>query len=144
MATLSKLSKAEKAAYARRATLATERYGVTAADYFELCMAEHKLGQWYEEECNGTIERDETTGRPYRYGVNPHTGQRSQCGQLIPDRETGAIRRAQAIVAGLDGVTLHLESDPRGCCLYLYRPADLYPGQSIDSACSTMAHACYF
>lgn len=32
------------------------------------------LHAWYEEECNGTIQRDEEDGKPYRY--SSVTGQR--------------------------------------------------------------------
>jgi len=96
-----------------------------AADLDEaraLRRAEKTLHRWAEMECGDgndwaswAIERDETTGRPYRC-IYPHAGKSSRA--LIPDRETGALKRVEAVCQGL-GVYWYHQTDPRGCALYV-------------------------
>lgn len=84
--------------------------------------AELALHRWAEGECGDgndyaswCLERDEETGKTYRV-TYPHRG--SSYRTRVPDRETGALRRAAAVCAAL-GITYHHQTDPRGCALYV-------------------------
>ena len=94
------------------------------------------LSRWGERECNGEIERDEKTGKPfhYRYG---HTG------YPVPDRESGALRRLQAIIKGHPGLDYYYQTDPRGAALYIYRHDDVIPGVSVECSYSSIGIAVY-
>lgn len=84
--------------------------------------AEMTLHRWGELECGDgndyaswAIERDETSGKPYRC-TYPHTGKSSR--QLIPDREKGALGRV-ADLCKVMGLHFYHQTDPRGCALYV-------------------------
>jgi hypothetical protein len=79
------------------------------------------LSRWDERECNGEIERDETTGKCYR--VSTFSCDRMG---LIRDLETGAIRRLDAILAQHPSLSYFHQGDPRECALYIY-PVDNVP-----------------
>ena len=98
---------------------------------------EQTLHTWCEHECNGTIERDDETGKTYW----AREGRRLS---WTSDRERGALKRAQAILdkrnrtprpdlyaGSMEPLKLYYQGDPRGCSLYLYRDCDL-DGMSID------------
>lgn len=92
------------------------------------------LWRWYEHECNGTIQRDETDGRPYYHSTHASSYADRRYGP-IPDRERGAERRLQAIIDARNArahaesaVATYLQSDPRGCALYILRPGDILEG----------------
>ena len=82
--------------------------------------AEIALGRWGEQECgdgsNWYIQRDETTGIPYRHycGDSP----REPRPYRIADREAGALRRI-AEVCKRNGLHYFHQTDPRGCSLYV-------------------------
>lgn len=80
------------------------------------------LSRWAEQECGDgddykswAIERDETTGKPYRC-VYPHNGKSYR--EPIPDREAGALRRVKEVC---DELCIHFyhQTDPRGASLYV-------------------------
>ena len=111
------------------------RMGLSDLDAAQLCRAERTLHTWAEQECGDgndwaswCIERDEQTGIPYRV-VYPHKGEARRT--RIPDRETGALKRARAIAAKY-GLTIYQQTDPRGCALYLLRPGDVPEGQDAS------------
>ena len=96
-------------------------------DAWTLRRAALTLHRWREGECgdgNGyaswAIERDQTTGIPYRV-TYPHTGATRR--RRIPDREKGALRRI-ADVCARNGLTYYVQTDPRGAPLYVARPGD--------------------
>lgn len=89
------------------------------------------LSRWGEHECNGDIQRDEATNIPYW-----HYGRGTQGPFLttkIADRERGALKRLQAIVAHYPDYMAYHQTDPRGCAVYLVRKSDVPEGMSIDS-----------
>jgi hypothetical protein len=69
--------------------------------------------------------------------------------QRIPDRETGALRRLNAIIGQRNGrpalvngrlcaapggpLGYHVQTDPRGAALYILRPDDVPAGKDVDS-----------
>jgi hypothetical protein len=86
--------------------------------------AEITLHRWAEQECGDgndycswSIERDETTGKPYK-AIYPHDGKSRR--YPIADRERGALRRVAAVCKAL-GVHFFHQTDPRGCALYVSR-----------------------
>lgn len=81
------------------------------------------LHRWHELECGDSndycswaIERDETTGVPYRM-VYPHAADKPRRTRT-PDRERGALKRVAAICAE-HGLSYYVQSDPRGAPLYI-------------------------
>lgn len=102
------------------------------------------LHRWHELECgidHGCVERDEQTGRTF--WLSSLTGRRSP----IADRETGALRRLSAIITARNArsaypegsdlptlaVSTYIQTDPRGCALYIIRPGDVPEGQNVES-----------
>jgi hypothetical protein len=105
------------------------RMGISYADICTLVRASATLHTWHEHECNGTIQRegDDGDGRPYWY--NAYTGKR-----MYPtsDREKGARKRIDAVLARYPGFTAYVQGDPRGCALYIIRPGDVPEGCDVD------------
>jgi hypothetical protein len=98
------------------------------------------LSHWSEAECNGEITVDDETGQAYRqYGHNGGPFLTVKC----PNREAGAIRRLRKILKSHPGFATYYQMDPRGAALYIYRPDDLEPGQSIDSVYSSIGICVY-
>lgn len=112
------------------------------------------LHRWAEKECgdgNGCIERDEETGKTF--WLNSFSGRRYP----IADKETGARKRLEAIIARRNAritndsskeaeqnihatcaaklageVSAYIQGDPRGAALYILRPGDVPEGKSAD------------
>jgi hypothetical protein len=80
---------------------------------------EMTLSRWGEAMCNGEIQRDEKTGKPFRGRY------------AIADREAGALKRLEKIVSARNArhpeslVHAYHQTDPRGCTLYVVRVSDL-------------------
>jgi len=98
-----------------------------------LLKIEKTLHRWHELECGDGndfcsfgIERDVTTGKPFMVR-NFYSGRVSR--YSVPDREKGALRRLAEILEG-KGVSSYVQTDPRGCALYLLRPTDVPEGES--------------
>lgn len=112
--------------------------GITEADARTLRKISMTLHRWHELECgvsNGAIERDETTGTPY-WHARCYSNQR--CGTegaryKIADREAGARRRLKRIMANYPGFTAYVQTDPRGCALYILRPGDVPTGADVST-----------
>ena len=115
---------------ARLANTVSKRYGMLATDLEDLLRIERTLSRWNEATCgdsNATsatmIERDEDTGKCYRRTVFHRSGLGSRA--QIPDRETGAQRRALAILARYPTAVPEFSGDPRGPALRLVHRDDL-------------------
>jgi hypothetical protein len=108
---------------------------ITQDEVDTLLRAQRTLHTWAEHECNGVIQRDDETGKPYWYSV---MGKRYGA---APDRETGALKRAAAI-AMVHGLTIYHQGDPRGCCLYILRPGDVPEGSDPGSCYSRGIAVC--
>lgn len=102
------------------------------------------LSRWCERECNGEVERDERTNLVYHfYDVHTITGWKRES-YRVPDRETGAKRRIDAILdSAAPDWAWYYQTDPHGCAVYLYRKADLAEGQDINSVYSSIGIAIY-
>jgi len=92
------------------------------------------LRNWFEMECGsdrGAIERDEEDGKPYWRSAHDHKRE-LQFGP-IPDREAGARKRLAAILKRYPTLTAYVQTDPRGCALYILRPGDVPAGEDASS-----------
>ena len=116
--------------------------GFTQAEAESLRRISMTLHRWHEAECNGDVQRDETTGRTFRHYGHNTAGpfQTVRCA----DRETGAKKRLaailkarngrQLIVAGkMDALSAYIQGDPRGAALYILRPGDVPEGKDAGA-----------
>jgi len=108
-----------------------EAEGFSQAEAETLRRISMTLSRWAERECNGEVEVDDdgkaysvSQGFPPKWKITRYR---------IPNREAGALRRLSAIVSQHPGWNFYHQGDPRGAALYLFRPEDLNPGQSIDA-----------
>ena len=117
-----------------------EKAGISYEHAYALIRISMTLSRWGELECGGSneyaswgIERDEETGKPYMVR-HSHTGVLKNIHKTpIADREKGALKRLQAIVAQYPEFIAYHQTDPRGCAVYLVRKSDVPEGMSIDS-----------
>ena len=106
-----------------------EQAGIERQDAYALRRIAMTLHRWNELECgvdNGCIERDEESGKAY--WLNSHTMKRYP----IADREKGAVKRLNKILAKYPGKTAYLQGDPRGASLFILQPGDIPEGCEAD------------
>ena len=109
---------------------ALQQNGIDRNDIHALRRISMQLHRWHELECGvdgGGVERDEQTGKVTWY--NAYTGKRTP----YADRETGALKRLQAVMAKYPKLGHYVQTDPRGCALYILRPGDVPAGQDADA-----------
>ena len=82
--------------------------GFSREEYYGLVKDGKLLHTWAEHESNGEIQRDEETGKCFRY-----YGEHMDKSYKTADRETPAIKRVKGI-ASSHGVTVEIQGDPRG------------------------------
>jgi hypothetical protein len=110
-----------------------ESLGIDYSTAQRLRRIEMTLHRWAEAECNGDIQRSETTGKPLRfYGGNYVAANDPRAYCVVPDREAGALKRLSAIMANFPALWCYHQTDPRGCALYVGRKSDLRPEHAID------------
>jgi hypothetical protein len=125
-----------------------ENLGFTYSETETLRRAEMTLHRWHELECGdgndyGTswsIERDETTGKPYMV-THYRDGKTSR--RSYPDKEKGALRRISEVLKRKDGLSFYQQGDPRGCALYILRPGDVPDGEDVNAFYSRGIAVCY-
>lgn len=126
-----------------------QNLGFTYEEAVSLRRIEMTLQRWGEAECGDSndycstsIERDETTGKPYRV-VMYHDQKPSEATRYpVADREAGALRRMNAIIAARNSrewtrsgdasfkntlLGFH-QTDCRGCMVYILRKSDIMDG----------------
>lgn len=124
------------------------RLGFTMEEADKLRRIEKTLHRWAEHECNGNIQRDEATDKPFWH---------NSTGRLVPlpiaDRERGALRRLEEILLAVNqrlfnaaemagensfkSLWFYHQTDPRGATLYVGRKSDLRPGQDLSGCYSS-------
>ena len=107
-----------------------QRAGISLDDAYALRRISMTLHRWHELECgidNGCVERAEDTGKAY--WRNSYSGKR----YLIADRETGALKRLNKIMAGYPTIKAYVQGDPRGAALYILRPGDVPEGKDVGA-----------
>lgn len=107
----------------------------TAAEWATLKRCERTLHKWAEHLCNGVIQYDDNGNNPRLYH-NDRYGSPTLAGRFIPDKSETAMETARK-VAARHGLSVYHQSDPRGCALYAYNPADL-KGRDIRSYYSSI------
>lgn len=100
-----------------------------------------RLSRWAEDECNGLIERDELTDKPRRMW---ETFKGERRGTLCHDREKGAIRRLEAILASHPEFSYYHQTDPRGASLYLIPKAKLEQSAHSVDCCYSSIGVCVY
>lgn len=112
---------------------AMQRAGFSCSEADTLRRCELTIHRWNERECGDgsdwAIERDEATGKPF----NVYHGAGPARQYAIADRETGALKRAQAIVRAHRGWLLYNQGDCRGCSLWIVRKSDVPTGEDIGA-----------
>jgi hypothetical protein len=105
-----------------------QQHGIERTDVEALRRISMTLRRWFEGECgdaNSCI--DEESGKPYVR--NSYSGNRYP----IADRETGALKRLAKIMAKYPTLGYYVQTDPRGCALYILRPGDVPEGEQAES-----------
>lgn len=100
------------------------------------------LSRWAEAECNGEIERDETTNKPYRVSQGCAPSWRVTRWP-VRDMESGALNRLRKILAYHPQFTYYHQGDPRGVALYLIPVDRLNPGDNLDCVYSSIGIPVY-
>ena len=131
-----------KREFERRVHLAQtlQALGFTAAEVESLRRISNTLRRWHEMECNGDVQRDETTGQCYAQygGAGPFLTVK------CADREAGAKKRLAAILERRNSgilfdsawprkVSAYIQTDPRGAALYILRPGDVPAGKDAGA-----------
>ena len=124
-----------------------QRRGLSLDDALAVRRIAMTLHRWYELECgdgDGYIERNPETEKPYYVNCNSRylSPNDPRARWPIADRERGAIRRLDKIMARYPELAYYLQTDPRGASVYLYDPKDL-DGRDIDCCYSSIGTAVY-
>lgn len=104
---------------------ACQALGLSDGEFETLRWASLRLHRWAELECNHDIQRDEATGKVTQT-LHHNSGKTRSF--TIPDRETPALKRCQAIV-DKHGLIFYHQTDPRGAPVYIGRKSDLHGGE---------------
>ncbi len=128
--------------------------GISYQDAVALRRISMTLHRWHELECGGgndygswSITRGhkiKDKAAPGRYVFNydddgdpymeyhHHQGDTRTTYDRLPDREKGALKRLAKIMANYPGHPYYVQTDPRGCSLYILRPGDLPAEGRLD------------
>jgi hypothetical protein len=108
--------------------------GIKYDDAVSLRRISMTLQRWYELECGdgndyaswalvrgkktgGVFEYDEDNGKPFME-CHAHATNKPTYTE-VADKERGALKRLAAIMKNYPGLTAYLQTDPRGCALYI-------------------------
>lgn len=115
--------------------------GISRDDAEALRRISMTLRRWFERECGDSndygswaIERDDNgDGKPFMVH-HSHRGPDYRTTRApIADRETGARKRLAVIMARYPTLTAYVQTDPRGCALYILTADQLDSDYGIDS-----------
>ena len=108
-----------------------EKCGLTYGDAIAVRRIALTLHRWFELECGDSnnyaswaIERDEETEVPYMVRHYYRHEGNSTSRVRIPDRENGARKRLDRIMAKYPTLRAWIQTDPRGGTIYLCKPED--------------------
>lgn len=107
--------------------------GISREDAAALRRISMTLHRWHEHECNGAIQREGDRGDGAPFWHSTFDGRKLY---RAPDRERGALRRLENIMARYSELRAYVQGDPRGCALYIIRPGDVPEGRDPDSCYS--------
>lgn len=121
--------------------------GISMDDAYALRRISMTLQRWYELECGterGGIVRDKDTGLPYWESSYLVSRNGKPYRQRVSDRERGALRRLDTIMARYPDLAAYVQTDPRGAALYVYNKASPTLAMStIDCCYSSIGTAIY-
>ncbi len=119
-----------KREYERRRHLAVVLTGLgfDEAEIGALRRVSNGLQRWFEWECNGEVERDDSTNATHRVIQTRHGAPRRV---RTPDTESWHMRRLAAIMASKPALSYYVQTDPRGAALYILRPGDVPEGADV-------------
>lgn len=126
------------------------RAGISEADAIALRRASMTLHRWHERECGSSDDyksvclvrgRRQLDGLEYADDGAPfeeiHMHNRSRPLYVsVPDLERSAQKRIASILARYPGLQAYVQTDPRGCALYVLRPGDIPAGADVSSCYS--------
>lgn len=107
--------------------------GIQYNDAVQLRRISMTLQRWFELECGDgnnyaswALVRGKRVGKVFEYDddgkpfmeVHPHTSNKPSY-RPVADRETGARKRLMRIMANYPALTAYIQTDPRGCALYV-------------------------
>lgn len=130
-------------------------FGKTRRDAESLRRISMTLHNWHELECGNSSDRvswvivrgtkrwepgakvgcsvakfdHSDDGKPY---IERHS-ERGTTWSPIPDREAGALKRLKSIMTRYPTLQSYVQTDPRGCALYILGPGDVPEGCQADS-----------
>lgn len=135
--------------------------GITYEDAWQLRRISMTLQKWFEAECGNSNDhgswcivrgasRRVPTGVPGKYRAEfthdddgkpfieriSHQGPPQTHYAPIPDRERGARARLAKILAKYPGLQAYVQTDPRGCALYILREGDVPEGADVGACYS--------
>lgn len=119
-----------------------ENLGFTYDQAHKLRRISMALNRWFEMECgtsndagtNFLIERDETTGKPFKRIQYNSGGKWIDRKYPVADREKGARKRLDEIMKSFPTLTTYIQGDCRGASLHILRKGiDIKQGEDIDS-----------
>jgi hypothetical protein len=127
----------------RQHAIALRRISMTLHRWHELeCGDSNDYASWTiarGRKVNGVFEYDDN-GSPFEERhIHSETKTRYT---PIADRERGALKRLEIIMAQYPGWSSYVQGDPRGCALYILRPDDIPAGADVAS-CYTRGIAVY-
>lgn len=121
-----------------------DRVGIPYTDAQKLRRISMTLQRWFEMECGTenaagssiSIERDDNgEGRPFMRVQFMQGNQWVDRKYPVADRENGARKRLAAIMAKYPKLSAYVQTDCRGCAVYILRQTD-FMGQPADQAYS--------
>lgn len=107
--------------------------GISLDDSLALRRISITLSRWHKMRCGtdgGAIEQDEETGKWHWISYYPYTNKEYRT--KIANRETGAKKRLDAIMAYYPTLMAYIQTDPRGASLYILKPGDIPESKDID------------
>jgi hypothetical protein len=111
-----------------RLYIEAHKLGLSPVETSALLRASRTLHRWAEMECNGEVGRDDS-GVAVRT-LRDWAGDAAGCVR-VPDRETAALKRIEAIIGRHPSLSYYHQTDPRGCALYVMRTSDIPEGRGI-------------
>ena len=124
--------------------------GFTHDETSSLLRIEKGLNRWHTLECGtGTdkrsesVERDEATGKPFvRIQYRTQSGEWRETKSACRDMEKSNLAMLASIMEG-KSVRGYVQTDPRGCSLYIIRPNDVPEGKDVNAFYSRGIAVCF-
>jgi len=116
--------------------------GISRNDALALMRVERRLHRWYELECGtdrGAIERDENDPTILRWYNNVTNTWGTYIGK---DDEMLALKRLRTLLKNYPELKAYVQTDPRGCALYILRPGDVPEGEDASAYYSRGVAVC--